>query len=83
MPARASFPPLNTAEKRAAAKASRQRNDGRPMLSVEDAAAYLAVSRWTVYRIIKAGHLRAFQVEGVTRIRPSDLDDYLDSCIAS
>jgi excisionase family DNA binding protein len=75
--------PLSRQERRAAVKASNLRNDGRPMLSVLDAAVYLGMSPDTVYRIIRAGKLRTFKVEGTLRIRPSDLDAYLDENIAS
>ena len=53
------------------------------MLPVEGAAVYLGVARDTVYRLIKAGKLTSFQVEGTLRIRPSDLDAYLEQRVAS
>jgi excisionase family DNA binding protein len=75
--------PLNRSERRTAAKASRARDDGRALLDPHGAATYLGVCRETVYRIIDAGHLRAFKVGKAWRIRPSDLDAYLDEHVAS
>jgi excisionase family DNA binding protein len=83
MPRAANLPPLNRAERRAAAQASAARNDGRPLLTVEGAAEYLNKSKYAVYRIIRSKKLRTFQVEGTLRIRPSDLDAYLDDNVAS
>lgn len=83
VPKVAQLPQLSEHERRAAAKASSQRNDGRPMLSIEDTAAYLKVSRDTVYRIIRGGKLQSFRIEGSLRIRPSDIDAYVEQHVAS
>lgn len=83
MPKAAALPPLNRNQQRAAAKASRERNDGRKLMTVEDVAEHLCKSRHSVYRIIRSGELRTIQVEGTLRVRPSDLDDYLDRRVVS
>jgi excisionase family DNA binding protein len=83
MPRIAQLPPLNRNERRAATKATREHNDGRPVLTVNEAAAYLKVSRRTVYRMIHSGRLRSIQIPGGTRLRPGDLDAYLDAHVAS
>lgn len=48
------------------------------LFSPEDAGAYLSVSRWTVYRLIKDGELLALPVKGVLRLDRADLDAYAD-----
>lgn len=85
MPNPAALPPLSRTEQRAAGKASATRNDGRPLLNVDGAAGYIGKSKWTVYRLIHSGDLRAIRVgpRGTLRIRPGDLDDYLDRNVVS
>jgi excisionase family DNA binding protein len=43
------------------------------------------VSTRTVYRLVHAGELRSIRVgpRGMLRIRPSDLDDFLDRNVVS
>jgi excisionase family DNA binding protein len=54
-----------------------------PVLSVVEAAEFLSCSRWHVYRLIEAGELTAIDIStpgsatSKTRIRQSDLSDYL------
>ncbi len=50
----------------------------RPLLTIPQAAAELVVSRHTVYRLITDGTLEAVQVRSRLRIRPRDLERYLD-----
>lgn len=85
MPRTAAIPHLSRTEQRASAKASRSRSDGRPALSIDDSGIYIGKSKWTVYRLIRTGELRAIRVgeRGTLRVRPSDLDDYLDRNIVS
>lgn len=75
--------PLTRTEQRAAAKASRSNDDGRPLLTVAEAADYLKVHIRTVHRIIAAGELRSIKIENRRRIRPGDLADYCDRRISS
>jgi excisionase family DNA binding protein len=83
MPRIAQTANLNRNEKRAAIKASQDRNDGRPLLTVMEAAGHIKMSKRTIYRLIHSGQLRSIQVSGRLRIRHSDLDDYLDNHITS
>lgn len=83
MPKAAAIPPLNRAERRAASKASAERDDGRPLKTVPEAAAYLGVARDSVYRFIRQGDLRAIMVGKTLRIRPGDLDAYIDAHVVS
>jgi excisionase family DNA binding protein len=83
MPRSAQLPPLGRNERLAAAKASRDRNDGRPLLTVAEAAGYLKVNPKTVYGLVRSGKLRSLKVDNVLRIRPSDLDAYLDGQVSS
>lgn len=48
------------------------------MLSVQHAADYCDVSKWTIYRLVNAGELRAMKVGDQMRIAQSDLDDYIE-----
>lgn len=75
--------PLTRTEQRAAAKASRIHDDGRPLLTVSEAAEYLKVHVRTVHRIIASGELRSIKIENRRRIRPGDLSDYCDRHINS
>jgi excisionase family DNA binding protein len=85
MPNTANLPPLSRNEQRAAGRASADRNDGRKLLNVGGAATYIGKSKWTVYRLIHSGELRAIRVgdRGTLRIRPGDLDAYLDRHVIS
>lgn len=83
MPRAAQLPKLNRTQRRASAEASRERNDGRALMTIPETAEYLRKSRDTVYRIIRSGELRAFSVEGTLRVRPSDVDSYLERHVAS
>ena len=47
------------------------------LLTVGEVAAAIRVSNMTVYRIIKAGELRAIRVGTNFRIRRSELERYL------
>ena len=47
------------------------------LLTIDDAAQRLSVSRWTVYRLHRDGKLRFVKVRGGTRIRASELERYL------
>jgi excisionase family DNA binding protein len=51
----------------------------RGLLTVREVAAAMRVSTMTVYRLIKAGEMRAIRVGEHFRIRESDLAAYLDS----
>lgn len=49
------------------------------LLTVAEVAEHMRVSSMTVYRLIKAGSLKAVRVGKNYRIRTSDLDEYLQS----
>jgi excisionase family DNA binding protein len=46
------------------------------LLTVNEAAAYLAVSRWTIYKLVRDGDVRALRVGERMRFRVADLDEY-------
>jgi excisionase family DNA binding protein len=75
--------PLKPAQRRAAAKASRGRADDRPLLTIPEVARYLKIHRATVYGLINTGQLCSTEVAGKKRVRPADVDDYIDRHIAS
>ncbi len=50
---------------------------GEPLLTVDEVANLMRVSKMTVYRLIKAGHLAAIRVGKNYRIRRSDINRYL------
>jgi excisionase family DNA binding protein len=52
--------------------------DNRPLMTVEQVARYLGVSRWTIGRMLDDGELRAHMVGARRKIRPADVDAYLD-----
>jgi excisionase family DNA binding protein len=47
-------------------------------MTVDETARYFAVSRWTVYRLIHDGELRAVKVGRTLKVRPKDADAYLE-----
>ncbi len=49
-----------------------------PLLRVNDAAAFLAIGRRTVYTLVAAGELPAVRVGERMRFRPEELEAYLD-----
>ncbi len=51
--------------------------DGDELLTVSEVATRLRVSNMTVYRLIKAGELRAIRVGKNYRVRRSHLEAYL------
>ncbi len=48
-----------------------------PMLTLDEVAAELNAHANTVYRYIDQGELKAVKLEGMYRIRRSDLDEFL------
>ena len=51
--------------------------DTRPLMTLEDVARYLGVSRHTVGRWIDDGELRCLMVGSRRKVRPADIDAYL------
>ena len=47
------------------------------MLTVEEAAQYLRVSRKTIYRLIATGELDCIRVRGAIRIPRQAIDSYI------
>lgn len=52
---------------------------GRPMLTRDDAAAYLAVSKRTLDRLVQAGDLPTYRIGGHRRFRIEDIDSFIAS----
>jgi excisionase family DNA binding protein len=52
---------------------------GSPYLDYEGAAAYCAVNRTTIWRAVKAGHLRASGPGSAVRFHRDELDRWMDS----
>ena len=50
---------------------------GEPLLTVVEVAGMMRVSNMTVYRLIKSGQLPALKVGKNYRLRPSDIEQYL------
>jgi excisionase family DNA binding protein len=48
-----------------------------PLLTLDEAAARVALSPWTLRRAIARGHLLAYKLGGRIRIPKSALDDWL------
>jgi excisionase family DNA binding protein len=49
-----------------------------PLLTVDEAASYLRVSRRQIYKLVSGGELRTVRVGERLRFRPADVDRYLD-----
>lgn len=50
-----------------------------PMLTKEQVAAYLAVSKRTLDRLIQSGEIPAYRIGGHRRFRREDVDSYVSS----
>ena len=50
-----------------------------PMLTREDTAAYLAVSKRTLDRLVQAGEIPAYRIGGHRRFRIEDIDSFVAS----
>jgi excisionase family DNA binding protein len=48
-----------------------------PLMSVDQVAAVLGVSRATVYRLVQDGQIRVTQVRSRKRFSPSDISSYV------
>ena len=55
---------------------------GNRLLTVQEVAGIMRVSNMTVYRLIRAGDLRAARVGRGYRIRAGDVDAYLSRDVA-
>ena len=51
------------------------------LMTVQEAADELAVSRWSVYRLIWDGHVQSVQLGRCRRVVRQSLDDYLAELI--
>jgi excisionase family DNA binding protein len=49
----------------------------KPLLTVNESAAVLSVSRDTIYRLMKSGEIRYHVVAGDRRIQQEELERYL------
>ncbi|MFA5890212.1 MAG: helix-turn-helix domain-containing protein [Actinomycetota bacterium] len=59
--------------------ASESSSSGPRFLTASEAAERMRVSKMTVYRLIRAGSIRAVQIGKAYRVREDDLERYLDS----
>ncbi|MDU9004052.1 helix-turn-helix domain-containing protein [Sedimentitalea todarodis] len=59
-----------------------QKHSTRRLLSVNDAAHYLGMSRSWLYVQIKFGHIKVKKVGSATRIEISELDNFADDIAA-
>jgi excisionase family DNA binding protein len=53
----------------------------RRLMTVQEIADELAISRWSVYRLIWDGHVQSVQLGRCRRIVRQSLDDYLADLI--
>lgn len=56
-----------------------QNGRSRAMLTRDDTAAYLAVSKRTLDRLVQAGELPAYRIGGHRRFRMEDIDSFIAS----
>jgi hypothetical protein len=49
-------------------------------ITLREAAAAASISLSSLYLEIKAGRLRVIKVRGSSRVRPVDLEDFVNSC---
>ena len=46
-------------------------------MTIKDAADYLQISKWTLYRWIKEKNIPVYQAGGVDRFRKNEIDEWL------
>jgi len=51
------------------------------LLRIEDVADRLAVSRSMAWKLIAYGQLRSVRIGRAVRVRPADLDEYVDGAV--
>jgi excisionase family DNA binding protein len=52
--------------------------DTRPLLTIEDVMKRLRVSRSMAYKLTESGALRSIQIGRCVRVRPADLDRFIN-----
>lgn len=71
-------PQTGTARKQSKAEHRRRAADDRPLMTVAEAAAYLNVGTWTLYRWINDERIPAHRLGPRSmRVAPADLDAFL------
>jgi excisionase family DNA binding protein len=55
-----------------------QANRRSPLVSLDDAATYLGISRDGIYRLIAAGELSAIKIRRRTLLDPEDIDRLIE-----
>lgn len=53
------------------------------LLTIAEVAGLLRVSRMTVYRLIKAGKLKALRVNSAYRVEAAELQKYVSSAVSA
>ena len=53
------------------------------LLKVKDVAAQLNISLSLAYRLIQSGHLTAVRINKAVRIRPVDLEHYIETHVSN
>lgn len=51
------------------------------LLTVDEVAARLRVSRWTVYRLMKERELTSVKVRGCRRVTPDSVNTYIAALV--
>jgi excisionase family DNA binding protein len=54
------------------------RSGSENLLTVNELASHLRISKWQVYRLVRARELPAVRVGERIRFRPVDINDYLE-----
>jgi excisionase family DNA binding protein len=52
---------------------------GSDLLSVNELARHLGISKWTVYRLVRSREIRSVRVGERIRFRPEDVEAYLEA----
>jgi excisionase family DNA binding protein len=50
------------------------------LIKVADVAKILNISRALAYRLLQNGDIPAIRINHAVRVRPSDLDEYIEKC---
>jgi len=59
------------------------RNRDIPLLKASDVARYLNISRSLAYQLLQCGDIPSVRINSLVRVRPSDLDEYIQNCLTS
>ena len=57
-----------------------ERENRLPLLKATDVAEILNICKSKAYQLLQNGQIPSIRIDGSVRVRPSDLDEYIQKC---